>query len=223
MIGVFGDSFADDRGEGGWPTKLGVLSSAEVTNHARSGSSIWYSYKRFLEHHHLYDKIIFVYSNYMRWQTLEDPYEFLSAVKESKDIHFITDYKKEAEILIAAHPLLFDPDYNFFMYKHLFLEINNICNKKNIQLINVLPFENKVNRIQLTGTCLTNLVEVSTKEVQNNLELKEYMEKHNDPRICHMSDHNNNVTANVLSKLWNSDTIIDTSEVCEYIYDINRY
>ena len=68
-LGIFGDSFADpshghdghpeDR-QYGWPSLLSDSYNVEIF--ARGGSSLYYSYKLFLEHHHKFSKIIFAVS-----------------------------------------------------------------------------------------------------------------------------------------------------------------
>lgn len=74
-VGVFGDSYADPIGHGhyhfkeldemGWPNLLKC--KYEVGLHGKTASSVYYSYQKFLEHHHKYDKIVFVVTMTTRW------------------------------------------------------------------------------------------------------------------------------------------------------------
>lgn len=57
-----------------------IAKDFNITNHARAGSSIFYSYRKFLETHEEFDKIIFVVTDYYRWfhlvhtKTLKSPW-----------------------------------------------------------------------------------------------------------------------------------------------------
>ena len=72
-IGIYGDSFADIRCrftelvDKAWPNLL--KTHYDVTNYAVGGSSVYYSYKNFIDTHTLYDKIIFVSTTPGRWKT----------------------------------------------------------------------------------------------------------------------------------------------------------
>ena len=74
-VGIFGDSFSDPIRHGhdnfreldelGWPNLL--KHKHEVGLYGQGGSSIFYSYQKFLEHHSKYDKIVFVVTDPLRW------------------------------------------------------------------------------------------------------------------------------------------------------------
>ena len=73
-LGIYGDSFADyQMGHDDYPeldefSWMHLLQSDyDVTCHGLRGSSIYYSYSKFLESHADYDKIIFVVTTYDRW------------------------------------------------------------------------------------------------------------------------------------------------------------
>ena len=72
-LGIFGDSFADpDVGDPdlellAWPNLL--RKHYDVTNYGVGGSSVWYSYNQFIQHHHRYKQVIFLETYGGRLQT----------------------------------------------------------------------------------------------------------------------------------------------------------
>lgn len=67
-IAIYGDSFAVDSSKN--PRKLGwvdhLSKKYNITNYAKQGSSLYYSYKEFLRTQAYYDKIIFLVTNFGR-------------------------------------------------------------------------------------------------------------------------------------------------------------
>jgi uncharacterized LabA/DUF88 family protein len=63
-IAIYGDSFAADYN--GWPKTLQKLLNVDVVTFGVDGTSIDYSYLKFLETHEKYDVIIFLWSNSLR-------------------------------------------------------------------------------------------------------------------------------------------------------------
>lgn len=73
-LAIYGDSFADDVN--GHPKDPNLSSYAwvnllkndyDTTSYGAAGSSVYHSYKNFLETHENYDKIIFIITTYERW------------------------------------------------------------------------------------------------------------------------------------------------------------
>lgn len=63
-IAIYGDSFAADYE--GWPKYFGELMGCEVTTFAKRGSSVGYSYLKFLETHEKYDIVYFLWTSFDR-------------------------------------------------------------------------------------------------------------------------------------------------------------
>ena len=66
---IYGDSYADrcDRGheqELSWPEIL--EQNLPVTNHGRTGTDLWYSWRRFKQSHHRYKKVVFICTAFHR-------------------------------------------------------------------------------------------------------------------------------------------------------------
>lgn len=70
-IGIYGDSFAEYNSFGHtnqWPVILGKkIADSNLTNYAKSGSSVYYSYKQFLNNYHKHDINIFLVTNPTRY------------------------------------------------------------------------------------------------------------------------------------------------------------
>ena len=85
-IGIFGDSdgqTADrecNEKSNSWTNHLVNINNKEldVTNYCSSGSSLYYSIKLFLQHHHNYDKIIFIVTSQQR---IEIGNDFVDSMK----------------------------------------------------------------------------------------------------------------------------------------------
>jgi hypothetical protein len=96
-IGIYGDSFAAHNGLGvdhQWPIILGKnITGSNITNYAKSSTSVYYSYKQFLNNYHKHDINIFLVTN---------PYRYTKPIIEThsnKEIFFgtlngVEDYKK---------------------------------------------------------------------------------------------------------------------------------
>lgn len=63
-IAIYGDSFA--AAYEGWPSYFGKLMKAEVKTFGRHGSSVGYSYLKFLETHEEYDIVYFLWTAFNR-------------------------------------------------------------------------------------------------------------------------------------------------------------
>lgn len=75
MLGVFGDSYGVPNyffRETSWPAILSNYLNLKCENHAGTGTSIFWSYKKFLQHYKKYKVIVFVYSGVNRWLSLPE-------------------------------------------------------------------------------------------------------------------------------------------------------
>lgn len=64
-LGIYGDSYADAKNKSSsicWYNILAkkISNDVEISNHAEAGSSLYFSYKKFLETQHQYDFVIFL-------------------------------------------------------------------------------------------------------------------------------------------------------------------
>lgn len=222
MIGVFGDSFADSNPSElfneeqeilPWPLLLGKIANDKVISYASSGTSIWYSYKKFIASYKKFDRIVFCYSEPSRWPNINEmfsPNFNLHHVRIPINAKFVPDELKDtANILINAYPILHDLELDKFLFKSIFDSVNKICTDNNIQLVNILSFEGSNNRLNIDifnteNSLLINLARVSINELLRKNHNEEENEIHRriteepDRRFCHLSPHNNKVLANIV-------------------------
>jgi hypothetical protein len=219
MIGIYGDSFADlnpaethDRKKEilPWALWLGEFLNSDIQCHARSGTSLWFSYTQFLQTYKNYDTIVFCYTNYMRWNGLSENYKSLSNIRHIEDVKYLPVHEQEkAKFLVQAFEFMYNDDLNKFIYQQIFQEVNKLCKQSNITLINLFPFENTkfydnlsksplLNLQDTHGLCLTGLLEISVKESESSKKLHERLNTKNDVRHCHINSFNNKSLANII-------------------------
>jgi hypothetical protein len=86
-VAVFGDSFAhtepwnEDRA---WYSLLNGP-DVSITNFAHTGSSVWYSYDLFQKNHHLYDRCIFLVTNWGRFYAPQLQQPFWPGINQIED------------------------------------------------------------------------------------------------------------------------------------------
>lgn len=219
MIGVYGDSFADpnpkflhDRKKEVWPWPYWLAEhyNDKVECHGVSATPIWFSYQKFLDTYRNYDKIVFTYTNYRRWNTLADKYVQLSHVRDEADVKYLNpEFWSIGNLLVNAFPVLYRDELNKFIYQHVFNEVNRLCKKYNIKIVNLMPFENTTyytpkgvgNMIDFsnaTGSVLTGVMEITNKEIDFSPRLHKRLGSKNDLRHCHLNSYNNKMLANII-------------------------
>lgn len=229
-LGVFGDSFANTNPRyGGWPDYLAEHLSANLDNHSLYGTSIWWSYKKFLATYKKYTHVAMVYSSPHRWPVLPewlDSNHWIVDKETLKKTHNISaSQREEMSKLISIHKYIFDETLEQFIYQHVFNDMNRICRENNIKLVNVLPFEGEnppsINVDNATGSVLVRLLQASTqeiKEIDRYPELK-YFWNNADIRSCHLNNSNNIALAEIIYDAFNKEpcTIsVDTHEKFSY-------
>jgi hypothetical protein len=219
-LGIFGDSYAD-AGHGSrdfqieyktdsWPGILEASdSSHRVEFFAKSGTSHWYSYSKFIKNYHRYDKIIFVHTTPSRWPVLPD--------SESIGSAWNIGYCDGSETLNNLNKYFFDifpDDLRSFISYSIFKNVNELCNDKNIHLTNIIPFEDAcylnhktkfpiirgidklshIERIRYKG---------SDQDMYSFLSQSEII----DERFCHLNKHNNQKFAELLINIIRNNTL----------------
>lgn len=212
-IGIFGDSFCDlnpaertdlAKGIGPWPTMLGELLNKPVEVYGYSGSSVWSAFKNFKNLYTQFDTVVFCYSDPDRWATVSTHYG-ISNIYDERQLSCYTDPEilKIGKILLEARPYLYDEDFNTYCYQKMFDDVNSMCSRKGIKIVNILAFEENIPgklRIDIskaTGSVLTDLNGISIYE-ERPPKLVDIGIKEPDPRFCHMNPHNNRVLANII-------------------------
>jgi hypothetical protein len=210
-IGIFGDSFADPNpGQEGreseaWVTVLNSFEGVTATSYGVSGISNWNVYEQFVQHQHLYDAVIFVYSSVSRIPVMPkglDGYNFIRP-DTIDHLDFIPDNDKDRirNIVDVYWNHLQSDDFDLFMYQSVFDRVNSVCKSQNKKLVNVLPFEHYhrpdcVDVSDSYGDCWRGIMQVSSREAeQSSYDFSQFAF---DYRDCHLTKVNNEVLARLL-------------------------
>lgn len=233
-LGIFGDSFAfPNRVFGGWPVSLAKNMNIGSINYAHSGTSIWYSYKKFLEHAQDFTHIVFVYSSPYRWHVLPDHLSHFHWIIDEEKLnsspYLDNDQKKDLQTILPAYKFLMDDSFNMFVYQTIFDNVNKFCKNNNIKLVNIITFDDSNTSISLdeaAGSCITGLVSIHNTELsqKNSREIADYIMKVKDVRPCHMNTNNNNVIAQLVEQELNSCTVnvVNAFKDTRLNFDINQ-
>jgi hypothetical protein len=173
-LAVYGDSFVDpncsavtsltrsDLAEhyyiSAWSTQLVAHYSPEYTKsirdykaasrphvYGRSGASNWYTYQRFLDTHHLYKRIVWVWTNKSRWPHLPKGLEGHNF--NTTNMHTIIEKQRPYQIdqpLVelleqcnGVYPLIFTDELLDFINAGIFLDVQQRCRSRGIALVNI--------------------------------------------------------------------------------------
>lgn len=204
-LGIFGDSHAYQL-PGAW-TQL-LENNFKTKNHALYGTSVWYSYKKFINTYKSYSHVVFVYTEPSRVHYLPDHlahYSFLLTKNDYLTKVVPKEYRKELETVLNAIPIILDFDFDYFISQTIFNEVNRLCKEASIRLINVLPYENAeddlsrqpIDLTNRSGPCVTGLRWVSDNEPGADYDLI-------DNRAAHISVNNNKILYKMILDLLNS-------------------
>jgi hypothetical protein len=235
-IGIFGDSWADinpeqhrrrDLNNLPWGLWLEEMLDAQVTCHANSSTGLWYSFDKFRKFYKKYNKIVFTYTEYGRWNGLEDGYESISNIREPNQLQWVVneDQKEVATKLVDIHRVLYNDDLNLWIYQQIFNEVNDMCYQAGIDIINILAFEDgkiPINTSKTRGPIFYNMHRISVTEVQASNKLGDYLSQYFDIRFCHMNPHNNKVLANLIANSFkqpNNNATVHLPIIEDFEYD----
>lgn len=189
-------------------------------NFARNGSSIWYSYNKFMNDLDLYDHIenvVFVYTSVSRAPISE--YEWAG---ESYDGDLSTDYCAEIDNIRKPWYKLLALNHNVskIFAQGMFDSINRLCALRNINLLNVLAFydtnehPNSIENIDYSYCnypVLSGLQRISFEECGNYDSFIDITDKGTwitsdksyrfDPRFCHLNERNNKLLADTIHRM----------------------
>jgi hypothetical protein len=212
-IAIYGDSYADPSPypNEGWVAYLNNnMKSAIIDQHGRGGTSHWWSYQKFIETYKDYDTVIFCHTTPMRWPHLP---------KECEGKEWNTGQIKNSgrgdfqNHINTFFQFIFTEKLLNFHCLNIFKEVNEICQKENIFLINLHMESNenlepeyaeeitKANYSTFTGlNTLSGWEKVVHKDniVYTTKELLYKYKISNDVRANHLSVTNNRLLGNLL-------------------------
>jgi hypothetical protein len=219
MLGTFGDSYTDPNSPSGdtpWMNLLASKLNLPVENHGRSGTSVWYSYEKFIKHYKKYSHIVFTYSHYDRinylpekfagWHFMKPKDKFLSTNKEFKAQEFLMQ-----QVVHHHYRYLHSTDLQLFIYQKVYEDVQKLCTENNIQVIHNFAFEpcrweKNMNITLHTTRNVLSSDNISVEEVNAFQPGKTHTEEIGVPdrRVCHMTQKNNAILADIMHELFDS-------------------
>lgn len=222
-IGVYGDSFASSHTQSrdiAWYNILKKLIPCEdVKSYGISGTSLWYSYKKFLETYQEFDTIVFLVTDPSRYtKTVRDDNEQnrfycnLTGVEiELKSTNLSQELKRTLENLRGWY-ISGDDEYNLQMSELMLRDMESKCKniiffpcfqnsmtKERIELCKLPNMSLKVKKSTVSFT--VNLLDVLTKQAQLlGLDSTTVVNERFERISCHMTEEFNNFFAKVIAK-----------------------
>ena len=206
-IGIFGDSFAKSK-LNVTPTWVDILSEKyDITNHAYSGSNLYYSINEIKKHHEKYDKIILVVTEPGRlkiasWVPLGLTQQFVNGPLDQKYTHRKSLSKYEQMVWEASNhyfTCLQDDEYDMYIHNLMLDEIKRI----RPDIILIPAFQNSWYNIQ-GGSMLYICHKENTAW---NLDLTTVVIQYQDNRNSHITAENNAIFATKAEKWINGEPV----------------
>lgn len=253
-LGIFGDSFADpshghdnypEERQYGWPCLLS--DSYDVEIFARGGSSLYYSYKLFLEHQHRFSKVIFAVSepgrlceNRIKSTLGEDEFVFVPSWQQANywlenDIKHID--KNEIDKLKAMRDFYLHVDYyeSSTLFSELLVKrIRDI--RPDVLLINSFYDDSgglaRPTIKTIVGPALLQYLDLTVRSLiaLDNAATHRYVDKLREKRcVCHLSREVNKLLADSIktsleTKIWSPEIPIriQHAETLDFYYDLSK-
>lgn len=242
MLGTFGDSYADPNspsGDTAWMNILAEKLNLPVENHGRSGTSVWYSYEKFLQNYQKYSYIVFTYSHFDRINWLPDNFEGWHFKKPMDQVEPINDKKEKIKALAMKNIVdtyyryLHNENLQLFIYQKVYEDVENLCTENNIRLIHNFAFEpcrwEKNMNIRLGNTRnVLSADKISTEETHTYKPGSTHTGDIGVPdrRVCHMTQKNNSILADVMLQMFESEektVVLDKSMFDFDITELKKY
>lgn len=222
MLGTFGDSYADKNsisGDTPWMNLLADKLNLSVENHGSSGTSVWFSYEKFLKNCKKYSHVVFTYSSYDRINYLPhkfegwhykkpfDKFSLYGSDKNSKKLNVEME-----NVTTIYYKYLHSTDLQLFIYQKVYESVQEICKENNIKVIHNFAFEpsrgeNNMNIVLLHNACnVLSAGSISTEETHAYKPGSTHAGDIGVPdrRACHMTRKNNVILADIMHELFNS-------------------
>lgn len=236
MLGTFGDSYADPNSPSNskpWMNFLAEKLNMPVENHGRSGTSVWYSYEKFLHNYNKFSHVVFTYSHFDRINYLPKQFEgkhFKKPMDEWFQGKDKTEMLKESiirNVVQTYFKYLHNEQLQIFLYQKIYEEIESICAKHNIKVIHNFAFEpcrfdkkfyiNFVDTLNVYGTDQISAEETNVWKPGSSHTGDFGVE---DRRVCHFTEKNNKIFAEILFQLYNND--VKNLQLEKSMFDFSR-
>lgn len=226
-IGVYGDSFASIKGGNEKISWFNLLTefipNAKVTSYGIPGSSVFYSYRKFLETYEQYDTVIFLVTEPNRYTKLlymAGDYRYINTLHSLEQFiknNKLSDSEKEELDYLKGWFIMSDETYNSAMTEFMLGDIES--KKPNTIFFPCFPNSITIERQKKIGSykgpTMAEFHNIQSKLL--NLDNDVRVMKENTSTIsCHFSKEFNLVIARAFTKkikenVWNWDEIYATT------------
>ena len=205
IVGVFGDSYAysDQHQKAAWVDLLQNKFNYTINCYAYPATSLFWSYKQFMQHKDKCNKIIFTITADTRLYTrhigypMSNLYTIETLIQNNKDTLRTNSMYPILEAAKGYYKYLVEPEYCRWVHSKLIAEIIDICQKESKQLI-LIPTEET--DIYCQNIFTMSLLDITTKELFFQFEDPVFRQE-TTRRSCHMSAKNNLIMATLLNDL----------------------
>ena len=211
VVGVFGDSYAcrdfkiNTTDPNSWVDMLDNDFNYNIVCHAKTATSLFWSYKQFMEYRHEYSKIIFSITNYDRlYSNYQHPQKYPISSLPTTEMLLNSKIMKKTDpiypVLLAVqgyYKYLLEPEYCRWVHTRLISEIIDTCQKESRQLI-IMPMNKEDLYCQdVFKNCLLDITEEEHRVQFDDSNFRQ----ETDLRSCHMTKKNNQIMATLFNDL----------------------
>jgi hypothetical protein len=219
-VGIFGDSFAhsyDHSGSfttvlhHGWPRMLSSKHNFNILDYSQGGSSLFYSYKKFISNLKNIDVAVFVFTQNSRLYHSDDTVRIANINTIHSQLKNIDANDPRYQIYKAAemyYLYLLEKDYTGYVRNKIAEDFISTCVAHDIKPILIPGFELDIKQVTYFKT---TLVEVSHTEIYTQFGDRQFRPDKNT-RACHLSKENNEILSDLLADIINGKDLVITKD-----------
>jgi uncharacterized protein YaaR (DUF327 family) len=229
IVGIFGDSFAVGANPKSWSNILASTYSYQILNFAQGSTSLFWSYKKLINHIDQVDTIVFVVTSPGRLYhphmhllgTLRTVDRMLS--QSGKGKHGWNNEKlspDNIEIFKAAKSYylnLADYEFDMFVHTQLIKAIQELCQQKNKKLIMIPGFDQNI-AYQSIFSCA--IFQITLEEIYATFNDKMFRFETAE-RANHMSQENNQRLAKIINGILKNELTSVNIDMFEFKKETN--
>lgn len=233
-ITIFGDSFADDQLDGTIKTEISWVDilrehGHNVINHSRGGTSLYYSYKKYLDfiktpHYKICDLVIFVITGWGREEIKINGETFYltshTQIEVMKEKYADSEEKRKIlEGIKTYWAFCKDPLKDSILHN---LMVDDIKKREKMFYIDT--------NLRTDSGCLINIsmkeLSLMNPSIQTHEHERIFMKEHIDRRKCHLTSVNNRMVGNKILeaiKLKQNTVTLNIDDVVKPELDLEYY
>jgi len=223
-LGIYGDSFADDRSSWdrprltttAWSYRL-AMTYDSYENYALQGTSLFYSYQKFIATQHKWDKIVFIVTNPGRWPgtiNVAGRQQFLTIHNFDRAQNVLKSYRDFYPTLTADQLRDIDAIGDWFMHRDDGFEfrmhdlmISKIKNLRPDALLIHIDRQHKTQPVSMNDfrmitfqTLVPSLFKASNNLLRNWQMMDDRFQERDEHNICHFTTEINDLFFTVIQQ-----------------------